>query len=433
MRGTYTLSTEQRPVDVLVAGGGMAGVFAALAARAQGNRVLMLEPHNVLGGQGTAGGVAGFCGDTRRVNAPFAELIAELEARGAIAPYDPEADRRAYDLEHIAFCLQEFVVSRGIEVLLHSRAVDARADAGKVESVLAVTSSGFVEFRPRMVIDATGACAVARAAGFETFHEPENRQLPMSLYFTLWDTGKPVAPVLPAGCPQWAGDDDLPMTTLHRFPSGKVEVKMKVIGFDAADGASLSAAEIFARRQMMGLIYHLQTKGYLGRKLDSHVLASTSRQIGIREERRIVGEHILTEAEVSCATRFKDAVAVGTYHLDYHWPDKVQRAGTGITTSVAPYQIPLRALIPRGAANLLVPGRGASGDQMAMSSFRVMATCAQMGFAAGTAAAHCLKTNCLLPGIDVESLQRSIEAGGQSLNLANYGEYQASRLQKAHV
>ena len=61
--------------DVLVAGGGMAGVFAAVGARLSGATALIVEPHNVLGGQGTAGGVAGFCGDTRRVNRPFAELV----------------------------------------------------------------------------------------------------------------------------------------------------------------------------------------------------------------------------------------------------------------------------------------------------------------------------------------------------------------------
>ena len=113
-----------------------------------------------------------------------------------------------------------------------------------------------------MVVDATGDCALAHAAGFATIHEGANKQLPMSLYFVLWDTGRPVTPFLPPGCPTWDDDESLPMTTLHVFPSGKVEVKMKVVGFDAADGQSLSRAELHARRQMMGLIYYLQTKGY---------------------------------------------------------------------------------------------------------------------------------------------------------------------------
>jgi hypothetical protein len=416
--------------DVLVAGGGMAGAFAAIGARAGGARVLLVEPHNVLGGQGTAGGVAGFCGDTRRVNRPFEKLVAALESRGLIAPYDPAADRRGYDLEGLAYFLQELVLASGAELLFHSRAVEARAHDGRVESVLLATTSGLIEVRPKMVIDATGECLVAAAAGFETMHEPALKQLPMALYFTMWDTGRPAAPFLPEGCPIWAGDDDLPMTTLHTFPSGKVEVKMKVVGFDSTDAWSLSAAEVHARRQMMGLVHHLQTKGYRGRRLDRHVLAGVSRQIGIREGRRIVGEHVLAEAEVRRGARFADAVAVGTYHLDYHWPDRVERAGTGVTDMVPPYHIPLGALVPKGAANLLVPGRGASGDQMAMSSFRVMATCAQMGLAAGLAAADCAMRGADLASLDVSALQRRLADHGQSLDLADYGEYLAAGHQK---
>ena len=198
---------------------------------------------------------------------------------------------------------------------------------------------------------------------------------------------------------------------------------MKVVGFDAADGQSLSRAELHARRQMMGLIYYLQTKGYAGTRLDTHVLASVSRHIGAREGRRIVGEYLLTEEDVTHACTFPDAVAVGTYHLDYHWPDRVERAGTGITTMVEPYHIPLRSLVPKGAANLLVAGRSASGDQMAMSSFRIQATCAQMGFAAGTAARICQREGRDLQDAPLAAIQQAIEAGGQSLDLSAYGDY----------
>ena len=85
---------EKIKTDVLIAGGGMAGVFGALAAARQGMRVMLVEPANVLGGQGTAGGVAGFCGDTLHVNDAFAELVDELTQMNAIAPYSPRADRR---------------------------------------------------------------------------------------------------------------------------------------------------------------------------------------------------------------------------------------------------------------------------------------------------------------------------------------------------
>ncbi len=416
-------TSPMQHIDVVVVGGGMAGVMAAMAAKTSGNSVLLVEPSNVLGGQGTAGGVAGFCGDTERVNHLFAELVERLSAVGMINEVHPTADRRDYDLEWCAFFLQEMVLERGIEVLLLSRVIGAEAADGTVTSLSISTSGEVIRVAPKFVIDASGACIVPVLTGFPVEHEGANRQLPMSLYFTMWNTGKPVKPVLPEGCPRWTNDDEIPMTSLHLFPTGKTEVKMKVVGFDAADGRSRSEAEMFARRYMHGLIYYLQTVGYRGVKLDTSVLASVSRAIGIREERRIIGEHVLTEDEVRNAVIFPDAVAVCAYHLDYHWPDRMQRGTGGYCDILEPHHLPLRMMIPKGAKNLLVAGRGASGDQMAMSAFRVMVPVAQLGFAAGMAARQCLETGADLKTIDVPRLQSAIQAGGQNLDLSAYGRY----------
>ncbi len=421
---------KTREIDVLVLGGGMAGCFAAMAARRDGASVVLVEPTNALGGQGTAGGVAGFCGDSERVNDLFAELVARLRKSGRIDPYDPNDDRRAYDLEICAFYLQEMVTEKGVEVWLHARAIDAQAANGHVEKVLVSCGASLVEVRPRVVIDATGNATIPDMIGLETLHLGARKQLPMSLYFTLWDTHKPVTPFLPDSCPRFDNDDDLPMTSLHCFADGRVEVKMKVVGFDAADGFSLSQAEIHARRQMMGLVYYLQTHGYRGRHgalggkpLDTHVLASVSRNIGQREGRRIVGRYTITDDDARTSLLRDDAIAVGTYHLDYHWTDTEKRAGTGITDMVEPYHIPLAALIPAGADNILCPGRSVSGEQLAMSSYRVMATCAQTGFGAGIAAALAARGGKSLTEIDTATLRDRIVAGQQSLDLADYGDY----------
>lgn len=414
---------ESLSCDVVVVGAGMGGVMSAMSAKTPDNSVLLIEPSNVLGGQGTAGGVAGFCGDTSRVNHLFDELVARLAKYNLIAPVIPTADRRDYDLEWCAFFLQEMVVERGIDVLLHSRVIDAVSENGVIKGLTVATSGGLMEITPRFVIDCSGSCIVPVLTGFPVVHAGANKQLPMSLYFTMWDTGKEVIPILPEGCPEWANDDEIPMTSLHMFPTGKTEVKMKVVGFDAADGRSRSEAEIFARRYMHGLIYYLQTVGYRGIKLNTSVLASVSRSIGIREERQIVGEHVLTEAEVRRAAIFPDAVGVCAYHLDYHWPDRMQRGTGGYCDMLDPHHMPLRMMIPKGAKNLLVAGRGASGDQLAMSAFRVMVPVAQLGFAAGLAARQCLETGSDLSTIDVPALQKSIVEGGQSLDLSDYGSF----------
>lgn len=429
----YALSgkvVERRKIDVLVLGGGMAGVFAALAAKRPGLSVAIVERSNVLGGQGTMGGVAGFVGDTARVNDAFAALVDRLAAAGKIDPYRSNDDRRAYDLETCGFYLQEMVAEADIEIWLHAVALDAKADGGRVKGVLLSVGPTLVEVEPGVVIDATGNALIAQVLGLPTVHLGPLKQLPMSLYFTLWNTGHKVEPFLPAGCPRWKNDDDLPMTSLHSFADGRVEVKMKVVGFDAADGFSLSRAEIHARRQMMGLIYHLQTRGYHGRHamnagtpLDTYTLASVARAIGQREGRRIVGRHCLAEDDIRSAAIFDDAVAVGTYHLDFHWPDTDRRAGTGVTDMVEPYHIPLAAMRPHGIDNVLCPGRSLSGDQMALSSYRAMATCAQMGFGAGHAAALAIAHDGNLDAIDHGDLRRAIEGGGQALDLSVYGDY----------
>ena len=96
--------------DIVVAGAGIAGIMAALAAKTDSNRVLIIEPSNVLGGQGTTGGVAGFCGDSERTNDYFEELVNRLSKYQLISEYEPTADRREYDLEWCAYFLQEMVL-----------------------------------------------------------------------------------------------------------------------------------------------------------------------------------------------------------------------------------------------------------------------------------------------------------------------------------
>ena len=321
------------------------------------------------------------------------------------------------------------LLGRGIRPHLHSRVIGATCKAGRISAVDVAVGGDPVTFRPRFVIDATGLGAVAAAAGFKTVNEGPLKQLPMGRYFSMIDTGGPVRPVLPPGCPSYGGPDEIPMTTIYPRDGGRaIDVKMKVIGFDAADGSSFAQAELHARRQMMGLVYFLQTIGYGGRVYETFRLESVSRQIGVRQGRQVVGEYVLTEDDVTHAAVFDDAIAVGTYQIDYHWPDKVQRAGTGIIRMVEPYQIPLRSLIPRGARNLLVAGMCLSADQMAMSSARVMTTCAQTGYAAGKVAAMCVTEKLAPRKLDVRKLHRELSRAGQRLDLSAYGQYRRNRI-----
>ena len=427
---------ERRRIDVLVAGGGVAGVYAALGAADHGAGVLLVEQHGFVGGQGTAGGVHTFCGETRVVNDRWREMVRRLGAFGGIAAYRPNADGRAFDCESLKFVLQEMLAEAGVELLLHTQVLTVERAGDRVAAVVLANKSGLTRIEPAVAVDATGDADLVARGGWpfrkggpvlmpgdppSVDRSAGRLQLPMSLYFTLVDSGAPVAPVLPPGCPAYGDDDEVPMITV--IPHGHhVTVKMKVIGHDATDGASLSAAEQAGRRQMMGVIHYLQTRGYRGARYPDHRLAWVAPHVGIREGRRVEAVYQLSVDDLLAGRRFPDGVAVGSYHTDYHWPTVAQRAGTGVTVQCPPHQLPLRAMRPRGAANLLVPGRCLGGDHLATSSFRVMGTCAQTGFAAGVAAAMGAPERSV-DSVAVPALRARLRRAGVRLDLAPYYGY----------
>lgn len=423
--------------DVAVVGGGIAGVYAALAAARAGANTILIEQHGFVGGQGTAGGVHTFCGETRIVNDAWTQMLDRLACYAGIADYRPNHDGRKFEIEMLKFVLQEMLQEAGVRLLLHTRLVDVERTGDAVTSLIIFNKSGLQRLVCKQAVDATGDADLVAMGGWQ-FHkggpvflpgeglrideDSGNLQLPMSLYFTMVKTSEPVTPVLPEDAPTYADDQDLPMITVHDHEN-LIVVKMKVIGHDATDGESLSLAEQAGRRQMMAVIYHLQTRGYKNRRYPDFKLAWVAPHIGIREGRRIVAQHEMTTEDVLNGRHFEDAVAVGSYHVDYHWPTVVQRAGTGLTTQVPPYQIPLRAMRPVGSDNLLVPGRSMSGEQMAMSSFRVMGTCAQTGFGAGTAAALAVLHDQSLDRLPPATIQSKLRASGVRLDLAPYTNY----------
>ena len=278
---------ERREVAVLVAGGGVAGVYAALGAADHGRGVLLVEQHAFVGGQGTAGGVHTFCGETRFVNDRWREMLRRLHTFGGISAYRANADGRAFDCESQKFVLQEMLAEAGVELLLHTQVLAVERSGDRLAAVILANKSGLTRIEPEIAIDATGDADLVARGGWPirkggpvlipgdppAVDEAAGKlQLPMSLYFTLVDTGAPVTPVQPPGCPVFSDDNEVPMITV--IPHGHhVTVKMKVIGHDATDGASLSAAEQAGRRQMMGVVHYLQAHGYGGTRYPNHRLA----------------------------------------------------------------------------------------------------------------------------------------------------------------
>src|SRR5688500_6963045 len=273
---TRTLS-ELDPVDVLVAGGGMAGFSAAVAAANQGAKVMLVEQHSDLGGTATTAGTAAFCGETTGQGEVFDGVVRELERIEAIAAYKPYGEREArpFDHEVLKFVLQEQALAAGVDLWLHTRVADVDCRDGRIDGVILHSKSGLQAIRPTMVIDATGDGDVTHAAGFPTAkgRESDGAQLPMSINFFMRNAGRevaqalPQAPTAPGGALRTYEDAaDLPMLSVWPQGDGKVGLKLKVVGpdgsFDSTDGRSLTKAEVQARRLMWSMIHYVQRHIY---------------------------------------------------------------------------------------------------------------------------------------------------------------------------
>lgn len=439
-----------RSCDVLVLGGGIAGVCAACAAAAEGMHVILVEQYAITGGNCTAGGVAAFCGETAGQGRIFDEIIRRLTECHAIEPYLPykhmqPGEARTFNHHMLAFVLQEMLLAYRVEVILHTKFMDSIVqDNGRITHCLIDGKSGLEAIDAKVVIDTTGDGDVAARAGFRTMKgDPHTGlQLPMSMMFFVkyLQQGSHIQEVPGQYFNQLLTRETLPMVSVWPDGNDGRSIKVKIPGFDPTDTTSLTQAELYARKRCMQILEYIQrTENPVLRDhtrwIDSYGLAfgsahntaqsdviryaSCSPQIGIREGRRILGDYLLTVDDVcNCAT-FEDAIAKGTFYLDVHSSkdDKLTYAVDKKTMLIDPYQIPLRSLIVKDGENLLSAGRCFSCDQLALGSARVTTTCAMMGQAAGLLAARAAYHNISPRAIDPLEIRKTLESYGAKLDL----------------
>lgn len=376
--------------DVCIAGGGIAGISAALAAAKSGSSVLLIERFGVLGGNATSGGVANFCGNCVGQGEAFDTLIENLETFNAISHKTKGKfglDGRVFNHEILAVILPELMERRGIKFLLHTQMVDVRVTDGHVDHVLICGPSGLQAVEAKIFIDCTGDGFLANRAGFSSMKgDSRGYQLPMSMmYFMRHVLPEEQCREVPEG---WFRridtKDDLPMNTF--WPNGPHSdaMKIKVPMYDSTDTFSLTQAEVNGRREMMAVLDYYQRV-----ENRSLILDHCSPIIGIREGYRILGDYVLQLEDLRAGRAFDDVIAVGTYFLDGHKPDDNKRTYILDPNSllVPPYDIPMRTIIAKDGENVLMAGRCFSADQLALSSARVMTTCSMLGQAAGILAA----------------------------------------------
>lgn len=399
--------------DVAVLGGGIAGVTAACAAAREGASVILVERFTVTGGNATVGGVANWSGETRGQGAIFDEIIKMQEEWNSIVPYPGpykhHGKERVFDHEILAVILQELLLRYGVKLLLHTQMVDAQVKKNRITEVMVCGPSGPEALQAKIFIDCTGEALVAHTAGFSTMkgRAEDGVTLPPSLMCFVRDTKEHPAPQLPKGWFQPVSrEEDLPMTSVWPNGPGGKALKIKVIGFDNTDTEGMTGLEIRARRKMFEVLDYYQRV-----KKKPWLFDHCSPRIGIREGRRIVGEYVLTVDDVRQGKEFDDAIARGCYILDCMSPDIEKRVAmvSQEEAKVPPYHIPMRSLIARDSSNLLMAGRCFSADQLALSSARIMPTCAMMGQAAGILAGMSLKKKCDPKAIDGLPVRKTVE------------------------
>ncbi|NQT53379.1 FAD-dependent oxidoreductase [bacterium] len=419
-----TLSFERRipvrhTVDVFVAGGGPAGIAAAVAAARQGASVFLAEKHTCLGGMGTAGLIPVFMQFSDGVNMLAAgigeEVLTKLREAGGTGP-DSGATIRAEVLKRVYDAL---LLEAGVDFTFETRVVAVEnAGPGELDLAVCAAKSGLFAVRARMFVDGTGDGDLAAWAGapFEK-GDADGHMMPgtlCSLWADVdWDTVRKHPG--PANRHVEQAHKDKVFTHCDRHVSGMWRVGEHMgggnightFGVDNTDERSVTEALIWGRRML--LEYERYYKEYL-EGYEKMELVATGSLLGVRETRRILGDYVLIEQDCragAASQKHTDMIAISDHAVDIHG-----RKGRLYEVPNGPYGVPYRCLLPKGAENLLIASRAASFSHIAASSCRLSRTMMTLGQAAGTAAAACVQKRVLPRQVDVGALQAALKAQG---------------------
>ena len=401
--------TSRLRCDVLVAGGGSAGIAAAVAAARSGARTLLVEWHGTLGGMATAALVHSVCGlyllreepGAVEANPGFAsEVAARLVASGGAA--GPVRMGRVDVLPHrppvFARVMDEVArETANLEPWLQAAVIGVRATTGRISTAEVFCRGTRTEIEPVVVVDATGDATFAALAGAGVEMEDGSR------------LQRPAYVVLLGGVADGALDGDERLRVAHRItsavragtlPDGVRGASLRAshepgeayltidleppagIAYDPLDARCLAALEMHGRDLAFALADFLraQVDGFA-----ACTVAALPARAGVRESRRVVGERRVETADVESGATFPDAVALAT------WPIELREQASGprlrYPRDGRPTEVPLGALRARGLANLFVAGRCIAASHEAQASLRVIGTCLATGEAAGLAAA----------------------------------------------
>jgi hypothetical protein len=422
--------------DVVVLGGGPAGIAAAVAAARAGRRTLLIERYGFLGGMGTAAGVTNFCGLHANVHGEMhrvvqgiaSDLLDRIDRLGGLnAPHLilGKIFAQAYDTAAYKIAADDLLAAHKVDILFHALGAGVvMHDDKRINALMVETKAGRQAVQAGMFIDCSGDGDLSAWAGapFEV-GDNEGQLLYPSMMFRLNGVD-----------PEKAGDAwrTIPMLMekaeaagTHKFPRKAaivrpqrhaVEWRVNFTQLAREDGAAVSGldpdemtrGEIEGRRQAVQAFEFLRTvPGF-----EKSYIVDLPPQLGIRETRRVVGGYMLSGEDVLGCASFEDSIGVNGWPMESHVAGDVIFKFPPIPESRGFNELPYRMLVPQGIDNLLIAGRCASMTHEGQSAARVSGGCFAMGEAAGAAADLALSGNTIPRDIAVEKLQQALQQQG---------------------
>ena len=421
---TYTERQKELPIkddfDLIVVGGGPAGVGAAYSAGKLGSKTLLIEQMGGLGGVATTGLMSHWTGGTR---GGVYEEILDRSYHGA-------GSWQTIHHELLKTALLEMMEEAHVTVRLYTLACEPIMENDSIIGVITESKSGREAFLGKYVIDASGDGDIAARAGvpFQKGRPIDNKMQPMTLMFRLggvdiknavlpgsFETNMPI----PGGLIQDLGKQHIPHPAGHvllyaaTLPNSVIVNMTNVIEVDGTNAEELTKAQIVCRKQIDPIVKFIRE--FVPGFKDCYVIDSAS-QIGVRETRHFEGLYTLTEDDILTARVFDDwVVSYAHFNFDVHNISGSGLDATGVQKKFSQskgYTIPLRCLVPKKIRNLLIAGRNISGTHIAHSSFRAMPICTNTGQAAGTIATFCIQQNKTPSELSIQQLQEVLIKNG---------------------
>ncbi|MDP7162938.1 MAG: FAD-dependent oxidoreductase [Phycisphaerae bacterium] len=450
--GVYRLGSRDIPVlgdfDVVVCGGGPAGVPAAMAGRRQGLSVLLVEGLGQLGGMGTAGMVSlwlgGRTGDCNRwvVGGIFRQMATEAAQRGFALLPQAQANRKyhpfgwkdhllhgiPFDPFAMAAYLDEKVTEAGVEVLLMTQAFDAAVEGRRITHVILCNKNGLSAVKAKAFIDATGDADIAARSGCDVIagREEDGLMMPATLMFIVDRVDQDalsayihqheavrfadeISRLRSAG--KWPFPYDI-FISIQLTEKGTMLINTsRLCGVDGTDAASVTEGLIRGRAEVRQLLVIMREHfpGFANARLKAVAPA-----LGIRETRRICSHFTMTVDDVLNGRQFPDTIGFSSYEWDV--PDAKRPSYQAMHKQDVPKPtvtpIPYRIMIPRPIENLICPGRPVSVEHQVLGPLRVMGPCFAMGEAAGQAARQVVRHGVAFGEVNVQELRDELKANG---------------------